>query len=38
MRDVIIQKKGQAYMLETEKTVVIFKDYGHIISFRVVGK
>lgn len=31
-------KKGQAYMFENDKTVVIFKDYGHTISFRVIEK
>ena len=31
-------KKGQAYMFENDETVVIFKDYGHTISFRVIEK
>lgn len=31
-------KKGQAYMLESEKTITILKDYGFSLSFRVIEK
>lgn len=31
-------KKGQAYKLETQKTIVVLKDYGFSLSFRIIKK
>lgn len=37
-KDCYYEKKGQVYMLETQKTIVVLKDYGFSLSFRVIRK